>query len=326
MAARATGQGHKERHHVDGEVPTVVADYGYLNAAESESIGKRGVDESVTLLVMHDCLPVGTGCYGASAIPAKGKDEFTANVATDFFNHIGHKRCIYQTDGEYPILAHKRDVCSKTEGRELLSRESPVGEHQANGSAENAVKVIKGVVRTLVIAAQAKWKHRLPFGHPLVLWASTYAAQSINRFKIGDDGKTAEQRRTGKRWEKVVVPFGERIQVKELVKDARKRDLEPRWLTGYYVGHASRSGTALVLTASGVQRGTAVVRLPEDQRWNWIEDEILGLKGKPWDWNSSGEEHIAAAPADVAPRRAAMDPPIVVTVPAAAEARDIVSI
>ena len=176
VAARATGQGHKERHHVDGEVPTVVADYGHLNAAESDSIGKRGVGESGTLLVMHDCLPVGTGCFGASAIPAKGKDEFTANVATDFFNHIGHKRCIYQTDGEYPILAHKRDVCSKTEGRELLCRESPVGEHQANGSAENAVKVIKGVRRTLVIAAQAKWKHRLPFGHPLVLWASTYAA------------------------------------------------------------------------------------------------------------------------------------------------------
>ena len=65
----------------------------------------------------------------------------------------------------------------------------------------------------------------------------------MDRFKIGDDGKTAEQRRTGKKWEKVAIPFGERIQVKELVKDSRKRDLEPRWVTGYYVGHASRSGT-----------------------------------------------------------------------------------
>ena len=321
VAARGTGQSHSQKHHCDGEIPTVVTDYGYLNADESDSVGTRKED-SITMLVMHDCLPAGTGCYGASAVPVKGKNEFSAGVATDFFTHIGHKKCMYQSDGEYPMLAHKREVCSKIEGKELLLRESPVGEHQANGSAENAIKTIKGAVRTIVIAAQAKWKHRLPFGHPLVLWAPTYAAQAINRFKIGDDGKTPEQRRTGKRWEKVAVPFGERIQVKELVKDVRKRDLEPRWLTGYYVGHASRSGTALVLTASGVQRGTSVVRLPDDKRWEWIEDEILHLKGKPWDWKSGGEERIAAAPADVAPRARRMDPPIVVAMPAAMEQID----
>ena len=70
----------------------------------------------------------------------------------------------------------------------------------------------------------------------------------LNRFKVGDDGKTAYQRLTGGRRGKVAMAFGERVQVKELVKDVRKRDLEPRWVTGYYVGHSSHSGTALVLT------------------------------------------------------------------------------
>ena len=115
VAARGTGQSHRERHHVDGEAPTVVADYGYLNANESDSVG-RSIDQSITMLVMHDCLPTGTGCYGASAIPSKGKDEFSAGVATDFFNHIGHIRCIYHSDGDYPILAHKREVCAKPKG------------------------------------------------------------------------------------------------------------------------------------------------------------------------------------------------------------------
>ena len=54
----------------------------------------------------------------------------------------------------------------------------------------------------------------------------------------------------------------------------------------------------MVLTASGVQRGTSVVRLPAGECWQWIEDEILKLKGKPWDWKSS-EERIAAAATDV---------------------------
>ncbi|CAK0841849.1 unnamed protein product [Prorocentrum cordatum] len=320
-ASRGTGQAHRGHQPAEGEVPTVVTDYGYLNASESDSRG-RDASSAITVLVMHDCLPSGTGCYGASSVPAKGKDDFSSSVAVDFFNHIGHKRCIYQSDGENPLLALKRDVCSKAEGKELLLRESPVGEHQANGAAENAVKVIKGVVRTVLVSAQAKWKHRLPFGHPLMLWAPTYAAQMLNRFKIGDDGKTSEQRRSGKRWEKVTVLFGERIQVKKLVKDSLKRDLEPRWVTGYYAGHTSRSGTALVLTSKGVQRGTAISRLPPAERWAWNEEEVLGLKGKPWDWKG-GEERYAAAPADVAPRAGRMDAPVVVALPAAAEPRDV---
>ena len=65
-------------------------------------------------------------------------------VSADFFTHIGHKKCIYQSDGEYPLLALKGDVCDRVEGKTLLMHESPVGEHQANGSAENAVKGDQG--------------------------------------------------------------------------------------------------------------------------------------------------------------------------------------
>ena len=77
--------------------------------------------------------------------------------------------------------------------------------------------MIMGVVRILITAAQARWGHKLPFGHPIVLWAPTYAAQVPNRFKLGDDGKTAYQRNCGKRWERVAVPVGELISVKKLV-------------------------------------------------------------------------------------------------------------
>ena len=95
-----------------------------------------------------------------------------------------------------------------------------------------------------------------------MLWAPTFAAQSINRFQIGDDGKTAYQRSTGAKWEKVTAVYGERVHIEELVRDLRKRDLEPRWIVGRYIGLATRSGTAMVLTENGVQRGTAVKRLP----------------------------------------------------------------
>ena len=51
------------------------------------------------------------------------------------------------------MLAHKRAVIEKATNVELTVRESPVGDHQANGAAENSVKQVKGRVRTLLLAA-----------------------------------------------------------------------------------------------------------------------------------------------------------------------------
>ena len=175
---------------------------------------------------------------------------------------------------------------------------------------------IKGVIRTLIVAAQARWDRKLPFGHPIALWAPIYTAQVPNGSGpgLGDDGNTAYQNTSGKRWKRVAVSFGERTIVKRLVEDALKRDLEPRWVTGYYTGHTSRSGTALALTAKGAQRGTAVARLPPDQRWAWAEVEILGVRGKPWDCQGD-DDRCAAAPADAAPRARPMDAPVVIFPP-----------
>ena len=79
---------------------------------------------------------------------------------------------------------------------------------------------------------------------------------------------------------------------------------------------------ALVLTAKGVQRGEAVAQLSPDQRCAWNEEEILGVKGKPWDWKG-GDERFAAAPADAAPRARHMDATVVIAPPVAAGPRDV---
>ena len=72
--------------------------------------------------------------------------------------------------------------------------------------------------------------------------------------------------------------------VRVLASDAKKRDLEDRMVEGFYVGHASRSGTVLALPETGVIKGAGVRRLPEEQRWPQ-NVEVEQLKGVPWDWN-----------------------------------------
>ena len=317
--SRAYGQGHKPGQEVVSAVPLTAADYGYLNASESDSISDARLAHH-PMIVMHDVRPPGTGCYFATVVPQKGKDDWVATTAADFFKHVGHARAVFQSDGESPLLALKQQIAEKASPTELVMRESPVGDHKANGASENAVKQIKGRVRSMLLGAQAHWGRKLPFQHPLVVWAPRHAANVINRYVLGPDGKTAEERRTGRRWEKPAIAYAERIRTRALVRDQRKRDLEPRFLEGLYIGHATRSATVFILTKEGVQRGTTVVRLPENQRWQW-HDDILEMRGLPWSW-TGGEAAVARAAADRAPAQEA-GAPVVVGLPVPRDDRDL---
>ena len=69
----------------------------------------------------------------------------------------------------------------------------------------------------------------------------------LSRYRRGDDGRTAEQRRTGRRWRKPVALFGEQIYFKPAgLKTPSNYD--EQMLPGRYIGHHTRTGAVLVMT------------------------------------------------------------------------------
>ena len=70
--------------------------------------------------------------------------------------------------------------------------ESPVGDHQANGDAECAVREIKRQVRVLWYALEEHMGGLIKGGHPILRWLPTAAADAISRCRVGRDGLTAE--------------------------------------------------------------------------------------------------------------------------------------
>eukprot|EP00959_Pyramimonas_sp_CCMP1952_P007702 160745-Pyramimonas_sp.AAC.1 len=162
------------------EIPVVSMDFGHLDSSKADSIqgdGQRGS----TLLAMY-CRK--TRCYGAIALPNKSTGEFAVRACSDFLDYLGHKRLVLRSDGEEAMLPPKQAVVDKCEGKDIILEESPVGDHAADGQIENAVKIIKGQVRTLLLALQSRWGKRLPFAHPLALWAIRRAASIIDRFRV----------------------------------------------------------------------------------------------------------------------------------------------
>ena len=150
-----------------------------------------------------------------------------------------------------------------------------------NGSAENAVKQVKGQFRTLKTSTEDRYGCKIDAKSCLIAWIPRHSANLMTRFKQYSDGKTAIQRLTGRRWGRPMVVFGERILVKVAApRAARRVGLESTFVPAVYVGHHGRSGALMALTKHGAVNARSFKRLPESDRF--IVSELEKLKGLPW--------------------------------------------
>ena len=116
---------------------------------------------------------------------------------------------------------------------------------------------------------------------PILAWLPRHGADLLSRYRKGEDGRTPEQRRSGKAWRRPALEFGERLYYREAgAKGASKSTLQMKMLEGRYIGHHGGTGSLLVITTEGVKRALGVRRLTPEERWKpqgWTD-----LKGYPW--------------------------------------------
>ena len=111
------------------------------------------------------------------------------------------KRFIFKSDQEPAILALKERIIEVLGKKyEVLRKESPVGDHQANGEIENAIKELEKQIRVLKIALEQKIPQVLKDDHPLMAWIPEYAGFLLSRFQVAADGKTAYEKLKGKQY------------------------------------------------------------------------------------------------------------------------------
>ena len=77
--------------------------------------------------------------------------------------------------------------------------ESPVKSSGSNGIVERAAQGIEGQVRSLYLALQDRLKVKIDARERIVAFIPEYAAYLMNRLEVGKDGKTAYERRRGRR-------------------------------------------------------------------------------------------------------------------------------
>ena len=242
---------------LEGELPGVGVDYAYM--------GPEGSD--VTIFV---CKSKRTGCLAATQVPKKGMHAHALALFTGWLRALGWKRLLLRSDNERALLAFLRGAAAGLEGVEVIEPASPEGDHAANVLAVVGVREDKAQTRVLKSHLEERLKRQLGWSEPLATWLVRHSANCLSRYRIQADGETPDQRRTGKRWRRQSVEFGERKQ---------HSDAE-RMMDGIFVGHHERTGASLFLSERGLLRGTRVQRNTADQQWD--NEFIRRCRGVPW--------------------------------------------
>ena len=270
VKAKGVSQQHRRVDHSGDLLPTIGLDYFYMNEDRQGDASRPGL-----VAIDRD-----TGMMFATAVERKGVIDPTAQkLLTKFIELLGYKELVMKSDGERPLVRLKIEAAKAAKGlRKAVNEESPQGDSKANGMAEAAVKEVKWRIRAIHLMLNKKFNVEVNQDHPLITWVPRYAAEQCNRFKVGNDGRTPEERRTGKKWVKPMPVFGEKILVKPAGKG--KRGDPAKMVEGRYVGIHNRFGSVLAMTKTGVVVGTGFHLLPEAEKWGELEED---LKGAPWD-------------------------------------------
>ena len=267
VAGKAVSSGHHHKPEGPGLVPVISIDYAFMGKGQvnEEGVEEGGEEGSQNpLIVLEDDT---TKAVMAHMVPRKGADEHAVMRIVQDIKNLGYKKVIFKSDQEPAILALKEEV-RRMLSQDVIMEASPVGESQSNGREENAVRRVKGQLRTIKEGLDYRYGARIPASHPVLSWIPRQAAATLTRYSVGKDGRTPYQRWKGKRFKKEVAEFGECVwYLRPRTKGVT--GMMGRWSEGIWLGVREETGEAMIGTKDGVMRARTVRRKASSQeRWN----------------------------------------------------------
>ena len=118
---------------------------------------------------------------------------------------------------------------------------------------ERAIQTIQGQFRTMKDRLESKCNQRIGGERPSVPWLVAHASDTVNRYYVYKDGRTAFENWKGRKFNGQYREFGENVL--HLRPGSRGKDkFEVRWDIGIWLGIADRTGEAIIGSKDGVIR------------------------------------------------------------------------
>ena len=300
---RGVNDPHK-RSMSEKQIPIISMDYCYMHETREERrIRKKEETEGserqigdMPILVIKDSK---SKCIMAEVLTRKGTDEYSIERCYRMISQLGYDEMILKSDQEHSIMALKREVREKLRGT-VRMEESPIGEHESNGEIENAVQRVQGQFRSQKHALEARYGIKIKGEMNIIPWMIRNGAAVVNRYQVGDDGRTPYRRLRGRDFNKEVAEFGEKIMYLKL-ESVGKEKSESRWSEGIFVGIKEETGEMMIGTKEGVERARTFRRFA-DEGDRWRKEDLEEMKGVPWELIPGGRQRKQRKPVEVSVR------------------------
>ena len=112
------------------------------------------------------------------------------------------------------------------------------GDTESNGFMENAVMLLRGIIRTIKCHIENRTQEALSDDSPVVPWLVEHAGCILSRCQKGRDGKTPFERMHCKKPTQEFVPFGENVLARHITTEPRNR-MNPRYQYAIWLGMRS---------------------------------------------------------------------------------------
>ena len=169
-------------------------------------------------------------------------------------------------------------------------KSTPPYDSQANGSVENAVKLVKARMRTLKLCLERRIGKRIPPRHPIMSWLAPHAAAILRYRSRGDDGKTPYERIRLRPVNSRLVAFGGRCGYK--LRSNKPTDEEHKWYQGICLGICPSTGQYIVhcVERNTIKMAKTIRALPDQVKWN--AENIEAVRVSQFDCHNSAEHGV----------------------------------
>ena len=158
----------------------------------------------------------------------KGVEKpWTIGTVAKFIDLLGYREITLKSDTELAIIAFRNRVAGMCKA-EVTTEDAVTGDQESNGLIENAVMLIRGIIRTIKCHNESSTQEPLSDESLILPWLVEHAGCILSRCHNGRDGKTPFERLHGKKPTQEFVPFGEKVS-------HRMNRVNPRYKFGIWL-------------------------------------------------------------------------------------------
>ena len=270
VAGRAKDWGHRAREELpeDG-VPEIHMDYCFLRNREGENYAATLVGKDAS-----------TGLRFAHVVPRKGAVvEWIGKAVHNDIVKMGHHGKVRLRSDQEPALMEVLGEVAKLRGEaRTLIEHSATGDSQANGMAERAVQTIEEMVRVYKLDIERRVSAQIEVTSVAFAWLVEYAADMVNKFLLGKDGRSAYHRLKGYGYSCEIMPFGSLVLFRVSGK-VQGGLMTERWHDGIWLGKRFNTEEHLIAREDGTIIRARSIR---PRNMELTKDMLDKITGAPW--------------------------------------------